>query len=132
MRNGAYSQGTMKDLLNALKSLADETRLRILYLILQRECCVCEVMQVLGISQSRASRNLTMLYDAGFLTMRKQSLWVYYSINQDFSPVFLATLTKAISEALADDKQAVKDLKSLAQSVRVVCCLKGHCEKTNE
>ena len=122
----------MKDLLNALKALADETRLRILNLILQRECCVCEVMRVLGVSQTRASRNLTMLYDAGFLTMRKQSLWVYYSINQELSPVFLVTLTSAISEALAEDKQALKDLKSLENSVRVVCCLKGQCEKSNE
>jgi DNA-binding transcriptional ArsR family regulator len=41
-----------------------------LNLLIRRECCVCEVMQVLGISQTRASRNLNLLYDAGFLKLR--------------------------------------------------------------
>jgi ArsR family transcriptional regulator len=39
----------MRDLVEAAKALADETRLRILNLLLERECCVCEVMQVLEI-----------------------------------------------------------------------------------
>jgi ArsR family transcriptional regulator, arsenate/arsenite/antimonite-responsive transcriptional repressor len=49
----------MHGLIKAVKSLSDETRLRMLNLLLQRECCVCEVMQVLDISQTRASRNLS-------------------------------------------------------------------------
>lgn len=122
----------MKDLLYIFKALADETRLRILNLILQRECCVCEVMQILGISQTRASRNLTILYKAGFLSMRKKSLWVYYSVNRELSPVYLSTLTKAISEALVDDAEALKDLKDLVQSNRAVCCLKNKQRENNE
>ncbi len=44
-----------------MKALSDETRLRISSLLLERECCVCEVMQALDISQTRASRNLRHL-----------------------------------------------------------------------
>ena len=69
----------MRDLVRAAKALSDETRLRILNLLLERECCVCEVMQVLEISQTRASRNLNILLDAGFLKMRKEGLWAYFS-----------------------------------------------------
>ena len=49
----------MREIIKAFKALSDETRLRVLNLILERECCVCEVMQALEISQSKASRHLT-------------------------------------------------------------------------
>jgi len=65
----------MKETIKAFKALSDETRLRILNVLLQRECCVCEVMQALDISQTRASRNLAALRDAGFLKLRKEGLW---------------------------------------------------------
>ena len=54
------------------KALSDETRLRVLNLLLERECCVCEVMQALNISQSRASRALKSLHDAGILKLEKE------------------------------------------------------------
>ena len=73
----------MRDLIKSLKALSDETRLRILNVLMERECCVCEVMQALDISQSRASRNLAALYDAGFLKLRKDGLWSLYSIDKD-------------------------------------------------
>ena len=53
----------MKDLIKVYKALSDESRLRVLNLLLERECCVCEVEQVLDVSQSKASRMLTTLYD---------------------------------------------------------------------
>ena len=62
----------MRDVIKATKALSDETRLRVLNLLLERDCCVCEVMQALDISQSNASRNLAALYDAGFLARRKE------------------------------------------------------------
>ena len=71
----------MRDLVKACKALSDETRLRILNLLLERECCVCEVMQALNISQTRASRNLNTLYSAGFLKFRKDGLWSLYSLD---------------------------------------------------
>jgi len=56
----------MGQLTRAAQALSDETRLRILNVLMVHECCVCEVMQALGISQTRASRNLKILDDAGF------------------------------------------------------------------
>ena len=64
----------MRDFIMAAKALSDETRLRILNLLFVRECCVCEVMQVLAISQTRASRNLNLLLGAGFLKVRREGL----------------------------------------------------------
>ena len=73
----------MRDTVKAFKALSDETRLRILNILLERECCVCEVMQALDISQTRASRNLAALHNAGFLKLRKEGLWSLYSINKE-------------------------------------------------
>lgn len=55
----------MRDFVKLFKALSDETRIRILKVLLERECCACEVMQALDISQSRASRNLGILEDVG-------------------------------------------------------------------
>ena len=60
----------MRKLAKTFKALSDETRLRILNILLERECCVCEVMQVLDLTQSRTSRHLITLCDAGFLKVQ--------------------------------------------------------------
>jgi ArsR family transcriptional regulator len=73
----------MRELTRLFKTLSDETRLRILNLLLVRECCVCEIMQALDISQSRASRNLSALYNVGLLALRREGTRALYTIDQD-------------------------------------------------
>jgi ArsR family transcriptional regulator, arsenate/arsenite/antimonite-responsive transcriptional repressor len=114
----------MRELIKAAKALSDETRLRILNLLLNRECCVCEVMQVLNITQTRASRNLNILHDAGFLIVRREGLWAYYSINKDEPEVYLSLLLSAVKRELSRNTVAVKDRKSLKDAHRLgpQCC----------
>ena len=114
----------MRDLVKAFKSLSDETRLRILNLLLDRECCVCEVMQVLDISQTRASRNLGALYDAGFLKLRKEGLWSLYSIDREGMEEYMPPLVEAVASGLKGNEIATEDLKRLARAERVgpSCC----------
>jgi ArsR family transcriptional regulator len=109
----------MRDLVKAMKALSDETRLRILNLLLDRECCVCDVMQALDISQSRASRNLSALYDAGFLKLRKDGLWSLYSIdNEEMRPHF-ADLVEAVRKGLDGNGLVAEDRKRLRKAKRV-------------
>ena len=62
--------------------LGDEARLKLLWLLFnQRELCVCDIMAVLGITQSKASRHLATLRHAGLVTDRKDGLWSYYAIS---------------------------------------------------
>jgi ArsR family transcriptional regulator, arsenate/arsenite/antimonite-responsive transcriptional repressor len=109
----------MYSLVKAIKSLSDETRLRMINLLLQRECCVCEVMQVLNISQTRASRNLSMLYDASFLKLRKEGLWAYYSIDKSSLSDDLASLLRSIELGLKDNPVAIRDKENLQQAKRL-------------
>ena len=69
----------MADSIRLLRALADETRLRILNLLSRRELCVCQIMEVLGIGQSKASRHLAHLKNAGLVKDRRERLWMYYS-----------------------------------------------------
>src|SRR5271157_3941403 len=114
----------MREFLEAAKALSDETRLRILNLLLERECCVCEVMEVLDISQTRASRNLNILYDAGFLKLRREGLWAYYSIDKSDLEDYLSLFLDAVERGLTKNKVADLDRAHLkdAQRLGPQCC----------
>ncbi len=63
------------------KSLADETRLKILWLLLaEEELCVCDVVGALGITQSKASRHLRYLYHLGWVNDRREGLLMNYRL----------------------------------------------------
>jgi len=108
----------MREIVKIFSVLADETKLRILNLLLERECCVCEVMQALDISQSKASRGLTSLYDAGLLRLKKEGLWSLYSIDREGIANYQAKIIEAVREALANNKITSLDKERLKKAVR--------------
>lgn len=74
----------MRDLALILGALADPTRLEMLALLLRSdELCVCDFVEALGISQSKASRHLRYMWNARLLDDRRSGLWVYYRIAKE-------------------------------------------------
>jgi ArsR family transcriptional regulator len=71
-------------MIDILKALADESRLRILSQILKGEMCVCEIEHCLSLTQSNASRHLNILKKAGILDSYKNAQWTYYKISDEF------------------------------------------------
>lgn len=69
------------NVVNEFKALADKTRLRIVVLLLKRNFCVCEIMDVLGMTQPRISRHLGILKQAGFIEEERKGKWVIYKIT---------------------------------------------------
>ena len=63
------------------KALGDETRQRILSLLMDREMCVCEMMTALNMTQPTASHHLKILEDGGLIQSKKDGRWVFYSIR---------------------------------------------------
>ena len=64
------------------KSLSDETRLKILWLLSgTEELCVCDIIDVLRITQSKASRHLRYLYHLGWVTDRRDGVWMNYRLS---------------------------------------------------
>ncbi|MDA0748612.1 MAG: metalloregulator ArsR/SmtB family transcription factor [bacterium] len=70
----------MKEDLAIFKAFADETRLRILFLLSQRELCVCELVTVLDMPQGKISRHLAVLKHANLVSDRRDGTWIYYSL----------------------------------------------------
>ena len=109
----------MRELIKLFKAISDETRIRILKVLLERECCVCEVMQALDISQSRASRNLGILENAGFVKPRRDGLWIVYSIDKQTMNSHVASLTEMLRSSLVNDEIISQDRKKLSHAERV-------------
>lgn len=61
------------------KALADPTRFRLLNLLKESQLNVAEMVQLMGMGQSRISRHLKILLDAGLITLKKEGLWSFYS-----------------------------------------------------
>ena len=96
------------------RAFGDETRLRILNLLIQRkELCVCELIEVLKIGQSKISRHLAYLKNAGLILDRKAGLWNYYLLkkpNDSSHKKLLDCLRQFIEDvpALKKDAAALK------------------------
>ena len=104
----------MKKVEKVMKLLSDNTRLRILMLLTKRECCVCQIMGVLGVSQPLVSRNLKLLDDSGFLTERKEGKLVFYSMKKNMD-VLNSRLVELLKETLKGDSILSEDLRSLRE-----------------
>lgn len=72
---------TIEDVSQILKLLGDKTRLTVIKLLEIRECCVCELVEVLKISQPAVSQHLRKLKDAGWIKENRKGQWIYYSLN---------------------------------------------------
>ena len=109
----------MKDISKLFKVLSDESRLRVLNLLLERECCVCEVMQALDISQSKASRTLNALYDVGILKLHKEGLWSLYSVDWEGMGTQQKAIIEAATLSLEGNEEIAADRERLRKAERV-------------
>ena len=100
----------MKNIVDILKALSDETRLRIINLLYLKELCVCDIVETLNITQTKASRHLQYLKNAGLVEDRKSAQWVYYSMAEISDIKFLDSL---IYENIRTQEPFKSDLDSL-------------------
>ena len=100
---------TMKTTAQIFKALGDETRLRIMALLLGgQELCVCDLMAALDLPQSTVSRHLSYLRNAGLVDDRRQGIWMYYTINKE-STEHASILSDLLSAMLFEQDQAAQD-----------------------
>lgn len=82
MLSSASKLEAVRPLTRAFRALGDETRVRILALLVHGELCVCHVEAALGLSQPNCSRQLGILKAAGIVDSRRDGTWVYYRITE--------------------------------------------------
>jgi ArsR family transcriptional regulator len=72
----------MEQLAQLYKALSEETRIRIMLLLMQGELCVCDIQAVLDEPQSKISRHLAYLKHSGLLNSKRVGVWMHYLIRE--------------------------------------------------
>lgn len=102
----------MNKLTNIFKLLSDETRLRIIMLLLQQDLCVCELSGILDVPQPRVSKNLSKLRDMSLVIDERKEKFVFYSLKMD--NLILVQIIQNIAENLSLYPQLILDQNRLA------------------
>ncbi|MDD5528614.1 MAG: metalloregulator ArsR/SmtB family transcription factor [bacterium] len=114
----------MDELVTLFKALTDETRFRIINLLLKREFCVCELVEILDMSQPRLSRHLNILKQTGILQSWREGKWMHYAIKKELSN-YCKTVLNGVGEKLSQDKTGKLDLqkaKKVSRKPGKSCC----------
>lgn len=99
-------------LLDTLKALADPCRLRLTAVLLAGEFTVQELTGIFGMGQSRISRHLKILAEAGVLSVKHQGTWSYYRVGGD--NVFFSAIRPLFEQELEALPERSKDLAAVA------------------
>jgi len=108
----------MKEAIRVFKALSDPTRLRILLLLLKRELCVCELMFILKMEQSRVSHQLRILKDADLVEDLRESRWIIYRIPAAMKKSLAGLLGEGLEGKLKESEAAKKDRANLRICLR--------------
>lgn len=107
----------MKDMVKTFKALADPTRLRIVLLLRRRELCVCELMFILRMEQSRVSHHMRVLRDAGMAEDVREGRWIIYRVPDEARPLLEALFAGALKDSVDRSPEAEADLEKLEACV---------------
>jgi len=100
---------TMETAIKMFKALSDETRLRIYLFLLQGELCVCELVNILNIEQSRISHSVRILKEAGLVVNRREGKWIFYAVNPEIK-------NNRVIQSLRDElKLSKQDLQNITK-----------------
>jgi ArsR family transcriptional regulator len=102
-------------MVQCLKALADENRLRILMLLRERELCVFEIMGVLGLSQSLVSSHLGVLRSAGLVEARREGKRMRYALTESGRAGGKRGIVNMVTAALQGEPAMAEDLARLTE-----------------
>jgi ArsR family transcriptional regulator len=117
----------MDQLAKLFKALSDESRLRILGIILRtEELCVCDIEYVMKFTQTKVSRHLAYLKHAGLVEDRRQGLWMLYRAAKPADEA-RRRLLEFVEAVLASNPAAQEDARRLEESIKGGCCTGYAC-----
>lgn len=114
LMNRGISAITISDYESVLKAAADPVRARILKLLEGQELCVCELIEVLGLSQSTVSGHLSLLKKAGMVKDRREGRWAHYSLSDRKTNPYALPMLALMLGWLDDDAIVRADRRRLA------------------
>jgi len=114
----------LKKVIKILKALSDESRVRIVNLLKAKSgVCVCEITEIINLSQPTISSHLKKLEEAGIITFKKDGLWVNYYLNDEMDSES-RELIDLIIKNIEKDPDMKKDLSKIINTDRMLICCK--------
>lgn len=111
----------MDQLINIYKVMSDETRIRILNLLYKQDLCVCELTELLDLSQPKISKHIAKIRNAGLVNTFRNEQYIYYSLDKDNK-----TLLSLIEISLKNNSTfLLDDLQKLKAKTSFVCTKEG-------
>jgi DNA-binding transcriptional ArsR family regulator len=103
----------MREVLDILKALADENRLRALCALRGGELCVCQIIALLGLAPSTVSKHLAILRSARLVESRKEGRWIYYCLSKEFRTPSAGKVLTLLFKDMEHTARIVEDHKHL-------------------
>jgi ArsR family transcriptional regulator, arsenate/arsenite/antimonite-responsive transcriptional repressor len=112
----------LKTVIKILKAISDEGRLRIISLLSRRkDLCVCEIRELIGLSQSTISSHLKKLENSGLVNFSKDGKWINYNLDPNLDSE-IKKLLKGIISIIKDDPRLRDDFTRLGTAKREDIC----------
>lgn len=101
----------MRTLVSIFSALSDESRLRAFLMLRGQELCVCQIIEVLGLSPSTVSRHMAILHQAGLVERRKEGKWHYYRWAEAKATSVIGRAIRLAIEGAGEDATIKADSK---------------------
>ncbi len=108
----------MRNLVDVIKALADENRLRTVYALQGRELCVCQIVELLGLAPSTVSKHMSILRQAHLVDGRKDGRWMFYRLADKGTDRLRREVLKCINKSLQLDAELEDDREKLRTILR--------------
>ena len=99
------------------RALGVENRARAVMALAESELCLCQIVEVLGVSPSTASKHMSILQQAGLVDRYKDGRWHYYRLAGQDAPSMVREAIRWTLESLENEKIIMADAKAL-------CCVR--------
>jgi DNA-binding transcriptional ArsR family regulator len=108
-----YRIDNFYELMQVTRALSDENRVRILMFLSRGELCLCQIIEMLGLSPSTVSKHVAVLRQAGLVEGRKEGRWHYYRLPEPTRSHVIGGAIRWLSDALASDPTIERDVETL-------------------
>ena len=113
---------SLKELTVIFKALADRNRFRIIKILQKRPLCVCEIREVLGISQPAVSRHLNILKNAGLIEDEKDGVWTNCRLSEIIKNEPVSAILKYLESYGEEDRLIISDRRKVTRVDRKTIC----------
>jgi ArsR family transcriptional regulator, arsenate/arsenite/antimonite-responsive transcriptional repressor len=108
----------MRPMMDVLKALSDENRVRALMALHDSELCVCQIIELLQLAPSTVSKHMSILKQARLVESRKEGRWILYRLAEEDAPEEARSAIEWLVRTLEADDRIRTDERDLAAILR--------------